>query len=108
MKKYKAHLDQGAQACDYGIGCGEILIHLDADNMEDAIAELKRTIEEEYSCDEMSVETCVILEITNEVKIDLSGIYAEIEARENEEEAARKEKSERQQLERLQAKYNPV
>lgn len=43
MKTYKAHLNQGA-GCDYTIACGEKLINISAESMDEAWKKLLEII----------------------------------------------------------------
>lgn len=91
--------------CDYTIGCGNLLIELDGNNREEALADLKQKIRENYTGDR-SLEYVKILEVSGKVFIPvIEDIYDEIEQERYNFEKKEKELKERQEFERLKAKF---
>ena len=105
MKKYKAHLCQHGEGCDYTIGCGHAVIDLKAQNIEDAKIELADRIRDSYSSMETSLESAVIFEISDEFELNVTEYYKELERKRREEERAYREQKEREEFERLKQKY---
>lgn len=105
MKKYKAHLDQGAEGCDYTIGCGHALIWLNASNMEEAKIELSKEIKERYSSLESKIESAIIFEVTEEVEINVKDYYDQLQRERNEYDRLQREKKEQEEFERLKQKF---
>lgn len=72
---YKAYLNQGANGCDYTIGCGETVIDIEADSMHEAKIKLVEEIRENYSHEERQLESAEIFEISNIDSIDVNELY---------------------------------
>ena len=105
MATYKAHLNQGAQGCDYSIGCGEKVIELSATTFEVAVQELIEKIKEEYSHEERQIESAKLFEVETIGILDIKSIYAKIESDRVIESQILKEAKERGEFERLKAKF---
>jgi len=104
MKTYKAYLFQG-QGCDYTIGCGETIIDVPANSMEEAKKKLVEIIKEEYSHEERQLESAKIFEVEQSFDIDMKSIYNKIN--EDREIKSKQESIERERVEfeRLKAKF---
>ena len=72
--KYKAHLIQDGEGCDYTIACGQEVIDIDADNLDDAMGMLVDIIQEEYINDR-TLFHCELYEITDILSVDLDKVY---------------------------------
>jgi hypothetical protein len=101
MKTYKAYFEQDG-GCDYTIGCGFILIDLEATNWDAANEELTEKLGDYGSY----VNRATLLEISNELEIDVDDIRNAEEEVRKEEERKETEKQEKKELERLLNKYN--
>ena len=109
MSRYIAHLHQGA-GCDYTIGCGHKIIHLNARNGGEAEAEIKALLigdNAEYIIDEL--ESVTLYEVVGRAKINLAAIQQAYNDLEAQERRVRIEEAERSELMRLSQKYgNPI
>lgn len=104
MKKYIAHLSQG-QGCDYTIGCGQVVIDIEANSFEEAQQKLEQEICENYSHMETMLAYAKLYEVSNMLKINVPEIYDRLEADREKERKEEKEKKEREEFERLKAKF---
>lgn len=102
--KFVAYLEQSS-GCDYTIGCGKILIKLDADTYEEAEDKLKYIIRDEYSYDEGMLSKVTLYEVNRDIAIDIDRIYFELSEEKRAEEDIENERKEREELERLRKKY---
>jgi len=102
---YKAYLKQSGEGCDYTIGCGQTVISLKATSTEEAVEELYREIEENYT-GESELESCELYFIDKVVVYDNDQLYGR--SREAKDKARRElvEEFERLEFERLKAKYD--
>jgi len=104
MGKFVAYLKQKGEGCDYTIGCARTLITIDADNMDDAKDKMIEKIKEEFQ-GETELSSCIIYEVSNEIKLPLNSIYKEIEDEKKLKKQKNEEEKEKKELERLIKKY---
>lgn len=97
MGKFVAYLKQKGEGCDYTIGCARTLITIDADNMDDAKDKMIEKIKEEFQ-GETELSSCIIYEVSNEIKLPLNSIYKEIE---DEKKLKKQKKRRRKRKERI-------
>ncbi len=102
MNKFKAYFEQGGEGCDYTIGCGMILIDLEATNWDAANEEL---VERMYDYGLGNIHRATLLEITKTLYIDVDDIKAAEEETRNEEKQREIEEQERKEFERLKQKF---
>jgi 2,3-bisphosphoglycerate-independent phosphoglycerate mutase len=101
---YKAYLKQDGEGCDYTIGCGQIVIDVEASNIEDAKLQLYKEIEENYT-GESELELCELYEIKQVVVCNLKEWYKRIEDADYAIKQQEIEAIEREEFERLKAKF---
>lgn len=89
--------------CDYTIGCGNLLVKLEADTIESAKKELIDTIKESYTGDYALEEVTFISGET--IPFDVSSVYEELESEKEEQKRVNDEQHEREEFERLKKKY---
>lgn len=102
--RYKAHLTQRCEGCDYTIGCGQTTINLDSDNIEAAVKELVKIIKETYSHDEYLLKSAKLYEIKQVIDMNLDFIYEEIDKEKllkNKEDLSEKERKEYERLKKI-------
>jgi hypothetical protein len=104
MKTYKAYLKQGAEGCDYTIGCGQTLINIKTSSIEEAKQKLAEIIAEEYS-GERELESAELFEVEQTFMMDTTSIYQEADEREETRKKNETTEKERQEFERLKAKF---
>lgn len=109
---YYALITGQGEGCDYTIGCNMRFEKLKATNISDARKEcievFKRyDISEDDGSphDELRIESIVMLEVSVEEKVDISGILASARKVSAEKEKVDAEMREREQFERLRKKY---
>jgi hypothetical protein len=107
MKTYKAYLNQGG-GCDYTIGCGQTVIDIKANSMEEAKVKLIKEIQEEYSHEERQLDSAELYEIENIISIDCKELYIAIDEAREKKIAKEQEEREKQDYIRLQAKFGNV
>jgi len=105
MKIYKAYLRQSGEGCDYTIGCGRTVIHLNADSMEDAKQKLAETIKENYDYSEGRLQSAELYEIGQVFQMDVQSLYQETADARAAEKQAEKDKKEKEEFERLKVKF---
>lgn len=96
-----AYLNQG-QSCGHTIGCGVLLVELEATTYEAAVNELR---EEYLYQDEVALETITLYEVIRKEEMPVEAWYADEERRAREEDKRKQEEAERQAYDRLRAKY---
>lgn len=105
MSSFIAYLNQDG-GCDYTIGCGKLLITIEADSLELAKIKLYEIIEKEYNFSEFYLSSAEIFEVSSSEKINVKQIYKEL----NEKEKARIERmaleKDLAEFERLKKKFN--
>lgn len=104
MKNYKAFISQGA-GCDYTIACGETIININAESIDEARQKLLEIVKEEYSPESRRLESAELFEVAEVFAVDLTEIYKRIDNAENEAHQKRKEEAERKEFERLRSKF---
>lgn len=105
-KKFGVWAWQHGEGCDYMIGCGSMLVELDATNLKDAIEEAKIKLGEEHSCyhgSERELQEIQVVQIMHE--IDPTEIIDEEAEAEEEEEAERAKEERRLQFEALKREF---
>ena len=105
MKNYKVYLKQAGEGCDYTIGCGQIVITIEAESMKDATIQLKEIIADEYNDDETKLEKVKLYEISKVGKFDIGHFYEELERMEELANNSLKEEEDKREHERLMAKF---
>ena len=105
MKNYKVYLKQAGEGCDYTIGCGQIVITIEAENIKDATIQLKEIIADEYNSMETKLEKVEIYEISQVGKFDINHFYEQLERMEELANNSSKEEAEKLEYERLKAKF---
>lgn len=103
--KFIAYLKQCGGGCDYTIGCGQKLIGLDAQTWDEARAEVRKLLAEDYSHDESLLETVTIYEVKTALRVPVDEWYAEIEDEGNEAQEARDKENRRREYERLKREF---
>lgn len=103
--KYKVHLCQAGEGCDYTIGCGHIVINLNSTNMEAAKVELEEKIRDSYMSMESKLDSAIIFEITNEFYFNIKELDKKIEEEKEEYSRTEKEEREKREFERLKKKF---
>lgn len=103
--KYKAKLIQVGEGCDYTIGCGQLVIDIDANSLEDANVKLQKIIKEEYRF-EQSLKSCELYEVHDTHIIDVDVIYKQLEIDEMNRQQSIDDALERAEYERLRYKFN--
>jgi len=117
--KYYVYVIQAAEGCDYTIACGETLVSLEADTLDDALQEAKQTMvmgyngpfgEEpgRYSHPEYRLCRAVLIEASGILEIDIDAWYRELDDRNAEILRREQERAERAAYERLKAKYEGI
>lgn len=127
MPQFLVHTQQGG-GCDYTIGCGHRINIISADDLKDAIEQVRREWfglmpeaplapgdeEEEEEFDSMcairsgdGIEKVVIYEIGAEVGLDVAGLFREVAGRKAAKEKVAKEVRDRAQFEALKAQFEP-
>lgn len=102
---YKAFLKQCGGGCDYTIGCAQIVINIDAQNIDEAKQKLYHEIKENYTGDR-ELEYCELYEINDIVVCELKIMYDNIKNDLFNIKEQQKELIERQEYERLKAKFS--
>lgn len=102
---FVAYLKQIGEGCDYTIGCGQKLIPLNAQSWDEARAEMRRLMAENYSHDESRLEAVTIYEVKTALRIPVDYWYSEIEDEEAQEQAARDKEQRRSEYERLKREF---
>jgi len=100
--KFLASLFQSG-GCDYTIGCGHKTELFEAINKEDAVQKAKELCAQYTGESRLSGMT--IYEVLWSDNIDVDAVYFELNENKKKEAALKKEESERQEYERLKAKY---
>lgn len=105
MKTYKAYLNQGG-GCDHTIGCGIVVVDLEATNYDDAMTELVLLIKEDYNPDsERDLESAELYEIEKVEDINVKEIYQWMEDQEERQQLIDKEVMDKVEFERLKSKF---
>ncbi len=104
MKTYKVHLIQDGEGCDYTIGCGQIVISLNARNITEAKQTLIEMIKELYT-GEQSLKKCIIFEIGDEYEMDLKYFYDTLEEEKRKTQLQQQDVIEYQNYLKLKNKY---
>ena len=104
MAKYKAYLNQG-QGCDYTIGCGQKLIDLKATSLDEAQAEVFSLLKEAYSYEEWRMESVEVLQVQEVFPIAVEYFYNILDSNERKREMLKREQKEKEEFERLKAKF---
>jgi hypothetical protein len=99
---FYAYLKQPG-GCDYTIGCGNLLIGLNSENLKDAAIQLKQEIENNYTGDRR-LESVELIE-GKSIHIDVQSIYDEIEEESTKNKQQEIEKQEKAEFERLKRKF---
>jgi len=102
--EYKAYLEQNCDGCDYTIGCGRVIIDIEADNIDDATKKLKEIILKDYRGDN-SLQYVEIYEVNKTVVLPIFDYYIENAKIEEEKKKLYTEELEKIQYQRLKAKY---
>jgi len=102
--KYIAYIKQEGEGCDYTIACGETVIEIIADTLDNAWDKLLEQIEENYS-GERSLESCVLYEVSNTEYMNLDKVYKHIEAKELQALYKKELEAEHKEYERLKNKF---
>lgn len=100
--EFYAYLHQSG-GCDYTIGCGNLLIILKAQNLQEAKIDLKKRIGEDF-WGERRIESAIIISGESS-KIDVGSIYDSLELEASQEEEREKKEKERAIYNRLKRKY---
>lgn len=104
MKTYIGYLNQGG-GCDYTIGCGETIINIKADSIDEAVNKLYEKIKESYSHEDRRLEYAQLFEVNSIVDLNLTEIYEKIDLQEKQRIAFEREQREMLEFERLKSKY---
>ncbi|HMT02306.1 MAG TPA: hypothetical protein PKD00_03200 [Burkholderiales bacterium] len=107
MKTYKAYLQQDGIGCDYTIGCSQTVIDIKANSMEEARLKLELEIQENYSHYDMRLKNAELYDVVQVISLNMNHIYTQYDKAKNKEIQLLKEEKEREEYERLKAKYNP-
>ncbi len=99
---YFAYLNQPG-GCDYTIVCGNFLIGLKSDNLRDALIELKKQIQKNYTGDRQLSSVTFIEGVS--INIDVNSIYDEIKKEKDALVAKQKEKEELELFKKLKNKF---
>lgn len=102
MKTYKAYFEQEG-GCDYTIGCGYILVDLEAKTWDAAIDEITEKMEY-YGID--NIDKATLFEINEELEIDVDDIKNVQEEEKRLEKQKEIDEQEKQEFERLKQKFN--
>lgn len=106
MTQFKAHLYQTG-GCDHTIGCGHIIVDLEATTFEEAEKELTELILENHQ-DEFALEAATLFEVKETYEVPVRQIYEEEQQRRTHQEKLFNELQEREEYERLKKKFeNP-
>jgi hypothetical protein len=101
-----AVLKQCGEGCDYTIGCGVKVVELDVRTLDEAKAEARRALKEDYSQDyEQCLEHFTIFEVSSRFEVPVNAWYADIRNEKVNEEAARGKEKRRQEYERLKREF---
>lgn len=104
MGKYVAYLKQKGEGCDYTIGCARTMLTINANNIDNAKEKMIEILKENY-CGETELSSCIIYEISNELKIDVKSIYNDIENDKKIKRLKKQEELEKAEMDRLIKKY---
>jgi len=104
--KYKAYLKQDGEGCDYTIGCGQIVVEINASNIDEAKQTLTELISENYSQSDERIVSCDLYEINEVFTIDVGGIYSHKEILEEEQKQKQTLEEDKKEFERLKAKLS--
>lgn len=99
--KYYAYLKQKGEGCDYTIGCGNILVKIEASSDKEAVEKLSKNIKENYF-DEQELSSVKLFK--EEIPFDLKKVYSEMK---DEKERLKKKLQnikDREEFERLKKK----
>ena len=102
--KYVAYLTQKGEGCDYTIGCGILLIPIDATNMDEAKDKLSEIILEEYF-DDTELKKAEIFEINQYFDMPVKEIYKKKEEFERLKKEKDKDEKERKLYDELKKKF---
>lgn len=105
MKSFYAYYEGKGYGCDYTIGCNIRVDAIQAESVEDAIAEVKEKIEESPDYAEERIESVTIIEVASATKLDIEDFTRDIREQQVAEEQAKKEAEERAEYERLKQKF---
>lgn len=112
---YIAHMMQVAEGCEDSIACGESLIELKSTSYNDAIKELKKIIIGSWDADEedfedgynedQELDEVVLFKVEQAEKIPIQSWYKEVKEFEKLKQEEKQEKKDREQYEKLKAKF---
>ena len=105
--EYKAYLKQSGEGCDYTIGCAQLVINIEANNIEEAKHKLSLIIIDDYGqFDEVSLSSAELYEVNEVFKMPVEEIYAKNNELKRKNTEIEQEKLDAIEFERLKKKFN--
>ena len=104
MIKFKAYLQQDG-GCDYTIGCGKLVIDIEANSLEDAKIKLFSIIFNEYNHDENRLANVELFELASTTVVDIKNLYKKLDEDKKEQVENLILMREKEEFERLKKKF---
>ena len=100
---YLAYISQ-PHGCDYTIGCGHLLITLEAAEYDAAVAELRDRVRT-YQGDE-ELESAILLHVTEETAMPVASWYQEQKKEQEQERQKKRDDADRELYEQLRKRFS--
>lgn len=105
MKTYKAYIKERSEGCDYTIGCARTVLTIQAESIAEAKEKFSEQVRENYSHRERRLKSAELFEVGESISVDMDELYKRIDDAAYNEQQQEKEKAEREEYERLKAKF---